>query len=332
MMKKFLMSVALIGLLLGSNLMITTPAHATNLANGTNVTESKNVVCDKSTARMKECRFSRGYARAAGSLNPWNKKAIARSFKKDFQPAFSQSLVFNGDVNKCNAGSVDPKVEKATVKALNYVRRLSGLQMIKTSENYNIMAQNTALMAGANAGSCWNRIGDTASVNSNTNLTNANKSVGDNIMEQLAEPGGLNEGVTHRRWLFWPFLKNVGVGSTTNGYSLYVGGQGSFAKRVPEFTSWPTAGFFPAQLVDSVGRWSFSTGNASADLHAAKVSVIGPNGKNITVVVLPVVDGYAMPTLVWQMPNMLTTGDYNITVSDVENTSRSKYFYTVRVF
>jgi len=278
--------------------------------------------------------------RAVGTYNPMDIQSINAGYWNHYNAARNVPTGWNGNEETCNVGTITQQSRNATLNALNYARNLAGLNNAYLDSRLNYNASQAALMMGANKtvshspGSnwkCYTAAGYDGASHGNLIHTYGTINSGNQLDLYLSEPGGNNEAVGHRRWILNPNMGPIGLGSTTHGNSMYVTGPQNYSNANPSFVSWPTAGYFPIKILQSVGRWSFSSGDDSTVFNNANVSIVGPNGP-VNLQVLPVHDGYAKPTLVWQMPGILPAGDYNITVSGINGGSYSTVIYTVKLF
>jgi hypothetical protein len=112
----------------------------------------------------------------------------------------------------------------------------------------------------------------------------------------MADPGADNWPVGHRRWVIDSGAVTVGTGDTAGSNALFVIGAPE-ASRVPQWSPWPAAGYFPWQLEPS-GRWSLTM--PGADFSAASV-IATIAGSPLPVTVHPVRDGYGDNTLSWEV-------------------------------
>ena len=148
----------------------------------------------------------------------------------------------------------------------------------------------------------------------------------------MQDAGGENFAAGHRRWLLNPFATQMGSGSTKTANAITVIGPSSSARPDPTFVSWPTAGYFPNTLEPN-GRWSLSAGNSRVSFAGSSVAVYR-NGARIKATKLRVENGYAQPTVVFDVPgSQATSGTYKVVVRNIRAGSRSyTYTYGVRMF
>jgi hypothetical protein len=150
----------------------------------------------------------------------------------------------------------------------------------------------------------------------------------------MDDPGGSNIAAGHRRWVLNPFVTQVGIGSTDTANALTVIGPSSSHRPNPRYVGWPTAGYFP-NAIEPDGRWSLSAGRKNVSFAHARIKVYGGGGR-VAVHKYRVENGYAQPTVVWQMPGGFDkSSSYRVVVTHIKHRGSSKnfkYAYTVRLF
>ena len=281
-------------------------------------------------------------APAIGSFDPNDLNSINSGFHREYAPARSTFVTWTGDTATCDPGTTGATNLYATLAALNYVRKLSGLSQVNVNDILNKKAQAAALILEANRrGShypdsswlCYTQDGYEASSRGLLELLPNPTRSSSSVDLYLDEPGADNIIVGHRRWLTYPFLGAIGIGATIHANSIYVQGSINQSAANPEFVSWPTRGWFPSSLLGTAGLWSFSSGFTTANFDNASVKVYNSSGFQLNSgVKARVYDSLTMPTLVWQMPGSLPVGEYNVQIMGITGISQSSYDYTVRVF
>ena len=250
---------------------------------------------------------------------------------------------FGGSLTGCQAGASSDASNQATLTAMNYVRSLAGLAPVTLNGSLNASAQAAALMMSANGAlshdpssnwRCYTPAGAAAAGRSNLALSYPSITSGQIIDLYMDDPGSTNTAVGHRRWVLNPFTTQVGTGSTSTANALMVIGPRSSSRPNPRWVGWPTAGYFP-NAIEPNGRWSLSAGRSGVSFARAKVRVYH-NGARVSVHKYPVENGYAQPTLVWQMPaGFSTTGSYKVVVANIKKKGSRKPLrtaYTVNLF
>lgn len=250
---------------------------------------------------------------------------------------------WTGSISGCHRGSVSTNSRSATLRAVNFVRRLGGLAPVRFDSTMNAHAQSTALIMAANqqlshyptsSWRCWTRTGATTAARSNLALAYPDITSAGLVEMYMDDIGNGNEAVGHRRWVMNPFATSMGSGSTGTANALQVVGPTSSRRPNPAYVGWPTKGWFPDTL-EPHGRWSLSAGDARADFRYAQVHVY-QGTRQLTVKKYRVESGYARPTIVWQMPTGFTpSGSYTVKVTGIRHRGSGKRFssrYVVRFF
>jgi uncharacterized protein YkwD len=283
-------------------------------------------------------------ARWSGAIDTRSVAAVNAAYWSQY--ANQQSVPtgwMGGSLTDCQAGQSSDASNQATLTAMNYVRSLAGLAPVTLNGSLNASAQAAALMMSANGAlshdpspswKCYSSAGAAAAGRSNLALSYPSITSGQIIDLYMDDPGTTNTAVGHRRWILNPFTTQVGTGSTATANALSVIGPRSSARPNPRWVGWPTAGYFP-NAIEPNGRWSLSAGRRGISFAHAKVRVYH-NGARVSVHKYPVENGYAQPTLVWQMPaGFSTTGSYKVVVAHIKKAGKRKPLrtaYTVNLF
>jgi uncharacterized protein YkwD len=281
--------------------------------------------------------------RWAGSVDTNDRTAVNAAYMSEFAPGLNMPTGWAGSDSRCIAGSQAPGSRASTLRALNFSRSLAGLAPVTFSTDLNSRSQQTALLMSANnalshappsSWRCYTAVGGNNAGKSNLALSYPSISSSGIVAQYLEDAGSTNREVGHRRWLLNPFSTTMGSGSTNTANAITVIGPTATSQPNPVVVSWPTSGWFPNTLEPS-GRWSLSLGDRALSLRWASVRV-WRNGTLISAVKNPVVDGYAQPTLVWQIPaNLARSGTFKVEVTSIRATSTSTRYtriYTVRMF
>jgi uncharacterized protein YkwD len=283
-------------------------------------------------------------ARWSGSINTHSLSAVNAAYWSQY--ASKQSIDIGwlgGSLVGCLPGLSSLTSNAATLSALNYVRSLAGLAPVSLSSTLNANAQKAALIMSANGAlnhnpssswKCYSAAGAAAASRSNLALSYPSIKSGQIVDLYMDDPGSTNHAVGHRRWLLNPFSTVVGTGSTNTANALTVIGPSSSSRPNPRWVSWPTAGYFPNAMEPS-GRWSLSAGKRNISFKKAKIRVYTGTSR-LSVHKYPVENGYAQPTLVWQMPAGISkTAAYRVVIKNIRRKGshkRIKYTYMVRLF
>jgi uncharacterized protein YkwD len=282
-------------------------------------------------------------ARWSGSIKTSRRPAVDAAYRRAFAPGLDVGTGYTGDDNRCQPGTTSAESRAATLRAVNFVRSMSGLAPVRFSPTLNARSQRTALLMSANGAlshtpphgwRCWSQAGADNAARSNLALSYPSITSAGLVDLYLRDPGSDNGPVGHRRWLLNPFSTTMGSGSTDTANAMTVIGPTDTARPNPAWVSWPTAGYFPRPL-EPGGRWSLSAGNKQMDFRRATVRVYR-NGVALHATKLRVANGYAQPTLVWQLPAPSTrSGTFTVVVRGAHlagSTASIGRTYVVRLF
>jgi hypothetical protein len=235
---------------------------------------------------------------ATFSANPGaiNSRSIAsvRSAVKKIVAAGNVPAGWTGNVATGNAGTTSRAYQVATLKSINIVRKLAGLNPVVFDIAEGAKCAQAALMMSANRQlnhnppASWQHFsaeGQEAAGKSNLFLGFAGAFTVPGYMD---DSGVGNERVGHRRWLLWSQSLTMATGDVLGGGSflpanaIWVVNPGSPTPSVRGgFVAWPYAGAIPNTLVFQ--RWSFGVPNA--DFSGATVRVkLGKKNIPVTIV------------------------------------------------
>ena len=292
------------------------------------------------TARVTSVRAS---GRWSGSVDVLDQSAVNAAYWRSYAPGVSTGIGWTGDDSRYIAGSSSAASRTATRNAVNYVRSLGGLAPVAFDSTLNSRSQMTALIMSANKAlshspssswRCYTRTGAANAGRSNLALAYPSITSASVVSMYMSEPGGGNKAVGHRRWLMNPFTTSMGSGSTSTANAMTVIGPTSSTRPNPTWVSWPTAGYFPSTL-EPRGRWSLSAGSSAMSFRYASVRVYR-NGTLLRTTKYGVENGYAQPTLVWQVPSSVSrSGYFRVVVSGIRRTGTSTRYtrsYWVHMF
>ena len=282
-------------------------------------------------------------ARWSGSVRVRQRSAVETAYARSFAPGLELGTGWTGSDSRCQAGTTSAASRAATLRAVNFVRSLSGLAPVTFSPTLNARSQQTALMMSANSSlshtpprnwRCWSAAGAANAGRSNLALSYPAITSSGLVELYMRDPGPSNAAVGHRRWLLNPFTTTMGTGATDTANAMTVVGPTAVRRPNPAWVSWPSAGYFP-QTLEPGGRWSLSAGNRQMDFRRATVRVYR-DGQPVRTTKLAVHPGYAQPTLVWQLPaSVARTGTFQVVVRGARLPGSAESFgrsYVVRMF
>lgn len=266
-----------------------------------------------------------------------DREEVATSYLAAVAGAQNVQHEWSGSTETCNAGQVSPEFHAATLGAANWFREMAGLEHVVDNADANKRAQAAAIMMHAqnslshfpsSSWACFTEAGATSA--GKANLTLGLVGV-EGVAGQIEDAGAQNLALGHRRWLLFPPLDQVGIGSTSRAGVVEVIGNFGAGQSDSPWVGWPPPGFVPHDVV--YDRWSIS--RPGADFSRAAVSVTR-NGSPVPVTLLPIADGFGDPTLGWEVPGVgQTTSDvtYQVTVSNVTIGNNTQEFsYSVTAF
>ncbi len=279
--------------------------------------------------------------RWSGAVPVGSKAAVNAAYWRAYAPGLSVPTGYTGNESRCIAGGVSGASLAATRNAINFVRSLGGLAPVSFNSALNSRSQQTALMMSANKAlshspsrswRCYTSVGAYNAGRSNLALAYPKITSAGVVGLYMQDPGGSNYGVGHRRWLLNPFATSMGSGSTNVANAITVIGPSSSARPNPTFVSWPTAGYFP-NTIEPSGKWSLSAGNGGVSFSRSTVAVYR-NGHRIAATKLRVENGYAQPTMAFDIPaSQARSGTYTVVVHGIRAGSHwYSYTYHVSMF
>lgn len=337
--RPLVLSVALLFLLPGGAQVATLDPVAVGPASSSSDL-ARSQVSGPASARTVQVRTT---ARWSGSVDTLDKATVEAAYQRSFASGLSLPTGWTGNNAQCAAGSTTAASRAATLRALNFTRSLAGLAPVTFNSVLNLRSQRTALLMSANRAlshapprswRCWTSAGAANAGRSNLLLAYPSLNSAGIVSQYLDDLGSTNRAAGHRRWLMNPFATQLGTGSTTTANAITVIGPTSSSRPNPTWVSWPTPGYFPNTL-EPAGRWSLSAGSSAISFRYATVRVYR-DGTLLHTAKNAVVDGYAQPTLVWQVPTSVAkTGAFRVVVSGVRRAGTTKRYtraFSVRMF
>jgi hypothetical protein len=289
------------------------------------------------------------------SVDPFDRLSVVDFYQCEYVPSedYISGMGWVGDVNTCDAGTVNQSFHDDTLRRINFYRAMTGLNSnITFDATKNSKSQEAALIMSRNCGlshspisefpgwACLTADGDEAAGFSNLSLGFGGDHTGPDAVDgQMREAGSSNHAVGHRRWLLYPRAVEMGNGGIPNGAQCSAGVVwviGDFGSRPasPEWVSWPNAGFVPYNL--AFDRWSFSLFGANFD--SATVSMMHDGAPVPLTIIHPTVSspaaGIGDPSIVWEpigIPSTVPASDetYEVTISGITGAAQTSYVYDV---
>lgn len=225
-------------------------------------------------------------------------------------------LAWTGNSTGCIAGTISTTAQTRTFNLINYYRTLCGLSPVTYDNQYDSKCQEAALMMRANNALnhappstwlCYTANGSTGAGNSNIALGAHSTTAIDLYMN---DAGVGNEPVGHRRWILYPIASKFGHGATSNSDVLWVFGTNANPQSTT-FVAYPSPGYFPAPLVPSSSRWSFSKNGAV--FSSASITMTDNSGANVPVTVESIAVGYGLNTIIFKPSSVITNSPIDLT-------------------
>jgi hypothetical protein len=255
---------------------------------------------------------------------------------------------WNGNVATCNPGTTSIEFQLSVHKRVNWFRRMAGVPEVAYRAELHSQQQSGALIGSANgkldhypekSSRCWTAEGFTSTSTSNLYLGKAGIHA---VNGYIWDPGDNNKRVGHRWWLLHPGLQSVSTGDipsiwtnetfqlSANAINITNVDWNRISSR-DRFVTWPPAGSVPSNVI--YPRWSI-TSYAGEDLSNAIVTITGPLGQvavsyehrdRESLVFVP--SGFEKAPL-----SRLTTGTYNVTVTNLSNGPTNSFSYRIDLF
>lgn len=239
---------------------------------------------------------------------------------------------WNGNISKCDAGSVSPLVQQKVLDRINYFRRAAGVPEVYFDPELNQYCQEAALMLTVNKKldhqppTNWRCYTNDGAYAANKGILTAGSNTSIAVTSSMADLSNTGS----RASLLYPYNIRFGHGSTELNAVIFADIDSTKADT-SYYTSnpicWPPKGYIPQMMVFS--NWTFAI---HQNLDGAKVEV-KLNGKNIPVKVEKPSYNYGIPYLSFTPQfdqtklGMESTFEVSVTLSDGSN-----YSYSVIVF
>lgn len=281
--------------------------------------------------------------------------SVVETWARQYLPSedHADHMGWNGNSGSCDEDSVSPEYADDVLRRINYYRSQAGVAAdlfadpvkdAKCAEAALVMSREGRLSHTPNetfpANPCLSDDADEAAGASNLALGNAGPDAVDRLM---LDEGTNNAGVGHRRWILYPRLESTGNGSVPEhgdyraAHAQWV--IGDFRPSPPfEPVPWPNAGFVPWSIVpndeSSHPRWSFTYPGANFSGSNATVTLLGPGGKELTVIRDSTSAGFGDSTLVFRVLGVpatrpLVDTTYRVSITGIASAPWDSYGYDV---
>lgn len=231
------------------------------------------------------------------TIDPARRGEVIRLYRDVYLPAIRTPVTWQGNIDRCDAGTEARASTEAARRMVNYYRVMAGLRGdIVFDPALNAKCRQAALSFLATPGlshaiprgwACYSRAANEAAGNSNIALGYAGAEA---VAKYMEEPWEKGWNLRHRQWILYDPLKRMGSGSVagrkrTNGYrganALWV----KPAKLGPKskslkWVAWPPRGYVPYPVV--YRHWSLAPHvNQRVDLRRANVTMRRENGEAV---------------------------------------------------
>lgn len=315
------------------------------------------------------------------AIDTTSKSIVQREFLNRYEKNMIRPVTSIGvDLENCQPGQAVRDGIAPIVESWNFMRGLNGLNAVTLDQTDSISpyTQAAAMVSARNGKlshypavegfACATDAAVRGARHSNLAQSISQTSAETALwyyMDYSSADNPVNDQLGHRLFMQDPQLSVTSIGAAAGYTAISVRTGESYpgmpadsmrdhSAPTPEWMSWPSAGFFPKQLLTSVGitsdgpdteRWSFSVQNG--DLSAATAHITGPNGENVPLTVIrPGQSGIAFTprviadysTLLMKFPNIerLPVGQenlvYNVKIDGVKGTGQTTYEYQVALF
>lgn len=231
-----------------------------------------------------------------------------------------ESISWNGNIQKCDCGSLSEDVLSAAEMRINFFRLANRLQTVEIKPEYSQLAQQAALLTKANnqlthdpspGMKCYSEAaakGCHQSCLSTSDFTNFPETAF--VTGMIQDYGEANYYVGHRRWLLYSGLSKIGYGATdVTEAILTANGEQPVPSELPEFVPYPWSGYVPVELI--FPKWSFSIpGDHQVDFSNVKITMKDAKGNPMAIKLYEEYKQFLDPTIVWTAKGLFS--DYDI--------------------
>ncbi len=217
--------------------------------------------------------------RSRYAVDTSSRDAVRQAYRRQLAPQLvtEPAVVPDG----CDVAATPSGTQRRTIAAVNFARRMAGLDPVALDGGLSRRAQRAALIqhyqgflshTPSASARCYSDVGGVASGLSNLALGYSGAAT---VLAYLADAGPSNRAAGHRRWLLAPTTEAMGTGQVGAANALFVVPPArlrSAGNASPAWIAWPSAGWFPAEVRPG-RRWSFGTARAGVDVRRATVRV-----------------------------------------------------------
>lgn len=223
-------------------------------------------------------------------------------------------FTWNGSVSDCNPGYLPDTIYDKVVQRINYFRRTAGItNPIALMANYNLSCQAAALFFTANSNLTHDLSADLYCYSFNAAKAGKYGLLSQGMHTAIAITEFMNDNTPstgNRRWFLYPPTQFMGYGCTNDKNVLWCVNENNdwdTAQFINTGIAWPPSGYSPRMF--AFKNWSYS---AYQNFDGATVTLTRlSDNRVVPCTVFEQVNGYGMPTLVWQPDMLIRKGQEN---------------------
>ncbi len=217
--------------------------------------------------------------RSRSAYDTSSRTAVQRAYRRHLLPQLRREPAVRPD--RCDVAATPLGTQRRTIAAVNYARRMAGLDPVALDTDLSRQATRASVIqhylgylthTPPPTADCYTATGGQASAASNLASGFSGAAA---VLAYLADSGPGNRTAGHRRWLMSPTTDAMGTGQVGAVNGLFVVPPPrltSAGNAAPAWIRWPSAGWFPAEVIPG-RRWSFGSSRPGLDLSEATVRV-----------------------------------------------------------
>lgn len=256
------------------------------------------------------------------------KSEVTALYNDLYKSSQIDSIVWNGQVENCLSGQPQNDVYKKAENRMNFFRFTAGLSKVKLDPNFNLDAQNAALLVKVNNElthyptnemKCFSESASNGCLNSCLTFTDfTNFRELSFLTAFIKDHGEENYFVGHRKWILYTKLLEFSYGATDNSEALLlVDRYSSDSSATPEFVAYPWSGYVPVNLI--FPKWSFSIPEDKiVDFSETTIAMFDSEGKEIKTEKLKEYKDFLDHTVVWTATGLFTDDDIEYGLNQLE--------------
>ena len=259
------------------------------------------------------------YRLLAQSIPSFEKTELINLYNELYKSSELSSIPWNGNTLACLCGQLPKEIYEKALNRVNFFRIVSGLEPVKLNPNFNLDAQNAALLIKANNLlthyprkdlKCYTESAASGCGKSCLGFSDfKNFKATSFITGFIQDYGESNYYVGHRRWLLYSKLAEIGYGATDASEALLTVDGVSYKNiSTPEYIAYPWNGFVPINLI--FPKWSFSIPeNRSVDFTNTTITMLDGNGNELSVEKYQLYENFLDHTIVWSAKGLFSEYD-----------------------